>query len=287
MNYTIASPKQQAGMTMIELTVVMLVMVAMAGVAVPYVAGMADKAHDSTTASTINQLNQTIAKFRTDHNALPERLETLTDSNGTLIDYFVSKQNYPSDNIITATDPNASADPANVVLSLQRAGMTYVYQNKLTGFVNNNHTFGAPASKVLTSVADFAYVGTSSMWGGAALDTVSEHLAYALGGNADDYDTTCYSYVAMGVGDNSELIGKGLQTAPVLFVPNGDLGPENKYGRFIAIFKTQSVNAFGSNCPDQIQPAEFIGVVANMDFGALVGSSASQQWSTSNSRMNK
>jgi hypothetical protein len=237
-------------------------------------------------------LNQAIAKFKSDHNAMPERLETLTDASG-VISYLINRVNY-SDDLFKTTDTNTDGTAANVALSFQRAGMSTVFTNKADADVSNgNHTFGAPnASQALTSNTSFAYVqgAGNSFWGGA-LSAVKDHLAYALGGNKTDYDESCYSYVAMGVGDNSELIGKGLQSAPVLFVPNGDLGPEKKYGRFIAIFKAQSNNSWGAMmednvtpCPDQIQPAEFLGVVADMDFGALVGAKASQQWSTSSAR---
>ena len=292
MKYTENTKVTQSGMTLIELSVVLLVMVGLAGVAVPYVAGMADKAHDSTTASTINSLNQAIAKFKSDHNALPERLETLTDASG-VIGYLINKVNY-TDNLFSTTDTNADGTAANVALSFQRAGMSAVFTNKADAAVDNgNHTFGAPnARQDLTAATPFAYVqgAGGSFWGGA-LSNLKDHLAYALGGNRLDYDESCYSYVAMGVGDNSELIGKGLQSAPVLFMPNGDLGPEKKYSRFIAIFKVQSNNGWGSMmedgttpCPDQIQPATFLGAVADMDFGALVGAKASQQWSTSAAR---
>lgn len=299
MKYTENSKATQSGMTLIELSVVLLVMVGLAGVAVPYVAGMADKAHDSTTASTINTLNQAIAKFKSDHNAMPERLETLTDASGNIIDYLLSDVNYSGLSILSTTDSNTDADPANVILSLKRAGMSDVYTNKSStaltaaeAFGQGNRTFNAADAKVSLDAATaptFVYVQSSNMWGPSPISSVKGHLAYAFGGNPDDYDQSCYSYVAMGVGDNSELIGKGLQTAPTIFVPNADLGPEKRYGRFLAVFKVQSVtngtlDNNGGPCPDQIQPAEFLGVVADMDYGALVGAKASQQWSTSSAR---
>jgi hypothetical protein len=113
---------------------------------------------------------------------------------------------------------------------------------------------------------------------------VSAHLAYALGGNSASYDTTCYNYIGMGIGDGNEMVGTAMQSAPVLFVPNGDFNPEKAYARYIAIFKIQKSVATASGCPDQVQPATFLGAVADMDFGALVGSAASQQWATSSKR---
>jgi hypothetical protein len=151
---------------------------------------------------------------------------------------------------------------------------------------NGNRTFGSTGEMAVTQAVatgvKVAQVSTTTIWGGMG-GYVSAHLAYALGGNSASYDTTCYNYIGMGIGDGNEMVGTAMQSAPVLFVPNGDFNPEKAYARYIAIFKIQkSVTASG--CPDQVQPATFLGAVADMDFGALVGSAASQQWATSSKR---
>lgn len=287
MKYTENSKATQSGMTLIELSVVLLVMVGLAGVAVPYVAGMADKAHDSTTGSTIAQLNQTIASFRGNHNALPDRLETLVDASGTLYSKLMSQENYAGK---TFGNPIALGD--NGLLSLKKAGMTHVLEN-LASPGQGNATFGstshsAVALSATTKVAPVARLG----WGDAP--TVADQLAYALGGNASNYPNTvdsaatvagaCYTYIGMGIGDDNEMVGTSMQSAPILFMPNGDMNPEKKYARFIAIFKVHTRTAFDQTCPDTVQPASFVGTVASQDFGALVGSAANQQWSTSSAR---
>lgn len=282
MKYTENTKATQSGMTLIELSVVLLVMVGLAGVAVPYVAGMADKAHDSTTGSSIAQLNQTIAGFRGNHNALPEKLETLVDSTGTMIS-LISDKNYQSGGVGLFVSHALTDEEA---LSLRKAGMGSVLQNVADAAVaNGNRTFGSTGwmdttTNVATGVK-VAEVSSTTIWGGLS---VPAHLAYALGGNADSYDTTCYNYIGMGIGDKNEMVGTAMQSAPVLFVPNGDFNPEKAYARYIAIFKIQKSTVTADGCADQVQPASFIGAVADMDFGALVGSAASQQWATSSAR---
>jgi prepilin-type N-terminal cleavage/methylation domain-containing protein len=284
MKYTENTKATQSGMTLIELSVVLLVMVGLAGVAVPYVAGMADKAHDSTTGSSIAQLNQTIAGFRGNHNALPEKLETLVDTSGAMIP-LISDTNYASGGVGLFVSHALTAEEA---LSLRKAGMGNVLQNVAPGSVaNGNRTFGSTGEMAVTQAVatgvKVAQVSTTTIWGGMG-GYVSAHLAYALGGNSASYDTTCYNYIGMGIGDGNEMVGTAMQSAPVLFVPNGDFNPEKAYARYIAIFKIQKSVATASGCPDQVQPATFLGAVADMDFGALVGSAASQQWATSSKR---
>lgn len=286
MKYTENTKATQSGMTLIELSVVLLVMVGLAGVAVPYVAGMADKAHDSTTGSSIAQLNQTIASFRGNHNALPEKLETLVDasSHGDMIK-LISDTNYASGGVGLFVSHDLNAEEA---LSLRKAGMENVLTNvAVADLANNNRTFGSTGwgntSTAVVAGLSVAQVSKTTIWNEGAGLEVPAHLAYALGGNAASYDTTCYNYIGMGIGDGNEMVGTAMQSAPVLFVPNGDFNPEKAYARYIAIFKIQK-STTGEGCADQVQPATFLGAVADMDFGALVGSAASQQWATSSKR---
>ncbi|MCX8026056.1 MAG: prepilin-type N-terminal cleavage/methylation domain-containing protein, partial [Thermanaerothrix sp.] len=71
------APYRQAGMTLIELTVVLLVLLGLAGLLIPYVTGFAEKTHDSTGTNNLAQLNQNIARFETQYMRSPDRLETL------------------------------------------------------------------------------------------------------------------------------------------------------------------------------------------------------------------
>ena len=287
MKYTENSKATQSGMTLIELSVVLLVMVGLAGVAVPYVAGMADKAHDSTTGSTISQLNQSIASFRGNHNALPDRLETLVDGSGALYGKLMSEVNYSD---TTFGTPVALNDTE--VVSLKKAGLTTVLNNNAN---STNATFGSTDGTVVNVEATTVKVVPVAplTWSQTkAVSGVAEHLAYALGGNVDQYldndvdtgATGCYKYIGLGIGDNNEMIGSSMQSAPILFMANGDMNPEKKYARFIAIMKVHTDASWGSGCPDTEQPASFVGVVAAMDFKALIGSASSQQWATSTAR---
>jgi hypothetical protein len=182
---------------------------------------------------------------------------------------------------------------------LKKAGLTSVLNNLSTP-AQGNATFGSTDGTLVPLTATVKVAPVAPLYwlapGPKAATGVAEHLAYALGGNKDQYsdndvDTThatgkaaCYKYIGLGIGDNNEMIGSSMQSAPILFMPNGDMNPEKQYARFIAILKVHTNAAMNSGCPDTEQPASFVGTVAAMDFKALIGSASSQQWATSSAR---
>lgn len=285
---------KQAGMTLIELAVVLLILIGLAGLMIPYVSGFVDKTHDSTTTGNLSELNNNIQLFRTTHLSFPDRLESLIDANnastsgsGSLYTKIVNK------NYLLPTQLNAVH-----VSSLNKAGLVSVWDN---GDATTDATFKSTSGTERTLAAG-AYVATlgAAAWSGSAVtapaatadyNAVQEHLAYSFGGKATDYDVNCYDYVVMGIGDGNEMIGKTMQTAPVVFQANGDLAPTKKYDRFFAVFKVQKstgtiaagVSSTGGavTCIDQPQPATFVGSAVSLDFPQLIGPAASISWSTS------
>ncbi len=102
--------------------------------------------------------------------------------------------------------------------------------------------------------------------------TVEEHLAKALGRDAMVYDSTCYDYIAMGLGDNNELIQSTTAASPVYFPQDAKMGPTEAYAHFIAILQVDKSNT--APCSGTTEKAKFLGVVANVpdtESATLVG----------------
>ena len=59
---------RQAGMTLIELTVVLLILIGLAGLLVPYVGSFTQTTHDSTNSNNVTQLNNAMGRYVTDKN---------------------------------------------------------------------------------------------------------------------------------------------------------------------------------------------------------------------------
>jgi hypothetical protein len=98
-------------------------------------------------------------------------------------------------------------------------------------------------------------------------------LALALGGHETDYDSGCYDYVAMGIGDHTKMIGTSITAAPVHFPEDASKGPTDYYNHYLAIIQVQKTltgtastwNATtNATCSSNEQPAKFVGVAMNV-----------------------
>jgi type II secretory pathway pseudopilin PulG len=277
---------KQAGMTLIELTVVLLVLVGLAGLLVPYVSGFSEKTHDSTGAASISELNNTIQRYKTDKMTFPGGLENLigktaglstsTDTNCT---DTAATANSVYCKMMNKTYLAPTLLNANHVSSLSMAGLGKVYYNNHR---TTNATFASVDTTTgLTTLATTDYVATLTA---GSYATIGEHLSYAFGGQPTKYNTTCNDYVVMGIGADNDMIGKAMQSSPVHFASEGTMGPINKYNRFVAVFEVASKTMGAADathdpsCPHMASPAKFVGAAMVMGFPKLIGAAANQSW---------
>jgi len=247
---------RQAGMTLIELTVVLLVLIGLAGLMIPYVSGFVAKTHDSTGTNNLANLNGTIQRFHTQFNSMPDDLHSLVTTGTTAI--------YPAmmnPNMLTATTYTSDGTAGMVgtevpLVSLVTAGMSSVYEMK-DGTTNGSKTFDAGNASVAIPNGMMAAAGTVDVAVLNAGDrfSVENHLAKAFGRQVSDFDSACYDYVVMGVGQESQLTGNAIQEAPVHFAQNGDMGPENNYNRFVAVFQVDKAMALVASSAASIDAA--------------------------------
>lgn len=284
---------RQAGMTLIELTVVLLVLVGLAGLMIPYVAGFIEKTHDSTGTWNGAALDSNIQRYQMDKTRLPGRLETLINgAAGTAaatdapcvaaaLDGLYCKLMSTDWYATTVVDSDAGGAPQVMANSLAMAGISEAYNNDPD---TDNATFGSALGTPITLNDDaphtLATVGVVAALG----ILVEDHMAEAFERPSDSFDSTCYDYVVMGIGDQSDLIGTTLNTAPVHFAQQGTMGPVNKYNRFVAVFQVDKTMAavapvanVSKGCGDGMEAAKFVGTAMTM------GDPAGHLWGTSHS----
>ena len=304
---------RQAGMTLIELTVVLMILIGLAGLLVPYVSGFLEKTHDSTTVSTISDLNSTIGRYQAAKLSLPSQLELLND--GTVL--YSKLGNDGSMLQVVATGAAGGSELAFANASLFKAGVRagMINDNSVT---NNDATFkstsGAPvnldANPFAAATIPLTFLrgaaGDQTFFGQLATPDLTattpalttaaytrNQLAYAFGGTAASWDTACTSYVVMGIGADSTLIPDAMQGAPVHFGGSKGTNPATKYSRYVAVFAVPNAGALAATsatsdaipkitCPKPDAAAKFIGAAGIMDFPALVGLSGAQQWANIN-----
>jgi type II secretory pathway pseudopilin PulG len=143
---SIKTAVRQAGMTLIELSVVLLILIALASLMIPYVGGFLEKAATSTGAASTAEVYNSLALYQTQFGAYPDNLDLLADAAGNIdatLDDFTQTPNVaktggtiktPSDNLMNwgpvqaAAGAAAGAAPvaadtvANIIASLQAPG---------------------------------------------------------------------------------------------------------------------------------------------------------------------
>ncbi|WP_305906755.1 hypothetical protein Q9L42_019310 [Methylomarinum sp. Ch1-1] len=266
---------RQAGMTLIELTVVLLVLIGLAGLMIPYVSGFVSKTHDSTGTNNLAALNGTIQRFHTQFNSLPDDLHSLIEtSTGTNPGTVYSELMNPNMlSPVTYTEDGTTGMVATEIplMSLTSAGITSVYDMK-DPTTNGSKTFdagNAPVTVPMPSAGNAAAVTLAALNSGDRAD-IETHLATAFGRQATNFNSTCYDYIVMGVGQESEMTGRAIQEAPVHFAQNGDMGPDKRYNRFVSVFQVDKDNST-AGCSTNTEQAKFIGTAMIMMPNHIIG----------------
>jgi len=237
---------RQAGMTLIELTVVLLVLIGLAGLMIPYVGGFVEKTHDSTGASNLKALNEGLGRFEAQFMRYPDGLDSMitddTAGSEVLLDTFMATTPATAYGFSTL-ELGAAVVPASgvgfgqgVCWSLNKRGINSSILNVaaaaagMNGAVNA--TFDNAADGDTNLIAD-TIAFTCGTGTGAVVEVAAANVAEALSLN----DTAGKTYVAFGVGNYSEMNGRTMQESPVHFASRGDMAATEKYNRLVAIFE--------------------------------------------------
>jgi len=222
---------RQAGMTLIELTVVLLVLVGLAGLLIPYVSGFVTKTHDSTGSSNIQALNNAMARYQVEHyDRFPDQMDSLleVDGGGTSVVYtkmMSSLMPMMGMNYLSALQIDAAKAKA-----LNDVGVNnLMVMDSTTGDATFRNTVALPAAvNAGTFVAEIS--------GAAVLNDLGTRMGTPT-------DPSVYHYLAFGVGDDSKIVGQTVSQVPVHFAANGDMGANNAYNHFVAIFEVLKQDA--------------------------------------------
>jgi hypothetical protein len=234
---------------------VLLILIGLSGLILPYAQGYLQRTHDSTGSDNLWELNNAINLFQAKYLEYPDGFHTLIQPGNTVY----------SDLMNTGlVEPHALVAPEP--MSLTMAGINQVWTMK-DGANNGSATFDAVSAPANVAAGTYLAVVTKGEF-----STAARHLAYAFYNNSakyQEFDTTCYNYVAFGVGPESEMVGKVMSDAPLHFAATGGMGPEQKYNRFVAVFKVDKSNS--GTCSDHTEPAKLVGSAMLMGANHLFG----------------
>jgi prepilin-type N-terminal cleavage/methylation domain-containing protein len=223
--------KNRQGLTLLELVVVMIILVALAGIVVPMLPGLMGRAHMSTGATNMDELNKLVLMHHAMEQSYCNGLDNLIDDAGTVF----AKLPAPNPSIYSVKTLTAAEASA-----LNAAGITDVYN---LDDATESPTFDPYKDAVAESVAT----------GLKVVQVTAAAVSAAL-----DADLGTAEYVVFGLGKMSPFTGAGgmMLEAPVHFGEQANAAPDQVYSRFGLVF--QLVAADG----DPLPTARFAGSVA-------------------------
>ncbi len=244
--------KHQQGLTLLELTVVLLILIGLSGLILPYAQGYLQRTHDSTGNDNLWELNNAINLFQAKYLEYPEQFHSLVegDADGGIYGDLMNTQ------LVTVLNPGMIHK-----MSLAMAGINSVWSMK-SAANSVSATFDAvSALQPITNASTTPLAVVTHV--APEFSSTAQHLAFAFYNSTDPdnvakFNTTCYDYVVFGVGPESEMKGTVMSDAPLHFAATGGMGPENKYNRFVAVFQVDKDNTT-AGCSTTTEPAKLVG----------------------------
>jgi Tfp pilus assembly major pilin PilA len=274
---------RRVGLTLMELIVVLLVLVALAGVLIPMLPSMLTRAHVAAHTTNVTEISKLIMSYQAFNNAFPNNWDSMVDPAGNQITYLAGGVLDPTPGsggpggqaggVFTAQAPTAAE-----VAALNAAGINSVFtQSTYTtapgpaDWAGNpfdptfaNYATAPTAPTTITTTTKLTYLTpTNNFWNGPTGFMQQNYPGWSPTAN----------YVALGLGLRCSMIGKMAIAPPVHFSDTQDASPAFSYGRFVAIFKVSDPAA-----PGGINMAQLVGVAAIHSIGPTNLDSEFQNW---------
>ena len=257
-----SSVKNRRGLTLLELVVVMVILVALAGILVPMLSGMLGRARVAEQSTNVAELLKTWQIFQatnTNH-YYPDGLDSLVDASGTvyaklpgrdLTDassanlFTVQTLTQLASAVTTTTNP---VDAATLVDRVRNLGIQNVYAMDST---TTNATFEPYGTGVTLPTAIPVAAGTNLV----RLSAIP--VIEKLNGPTDGV------YVVLGIGSKCTIVGYGgIASAPVHASDEANVSPITSYARYGVVFNLKPTTP------------QLVGIVAFHSDGIATGDDA-------------
>lgn len=145
---------RQAGLTLIELTIVLLILIGLSGLLLPFVQGFVDKTHDSANADSLKEIGKQVESYNNLYSGYPENLDSLIVGTAGLNPALLP----------TAATPGIAAAAGAVMPAMMRPGLFAPYTLAGTGT-----GAGMQANADLVQFQNSGITKVSTMWGDAGV----------------------------------------------------------------------------------------------------------------------
>jgi hypothetical protein len=243
-------------LTLIELVVVLVVLIALAGILVVQLPNMLGRAHTSSGATNIGEVTKFVQIYEQLYQSHPTDLDALGDTTAALIDYFPGNTATLGGQLSTLTLTAVQAD------ALLAAGVNRVVPMHATR-VALEAANGTPTFNPYVA-------GSVPLATGLVLARVDELAVEGDEGVvSDDPTLTGDIYVMFGFGKRCSMVGKVTTEPPTHFGENAESNAARVYGRVCLIYRIARGN--GTATPTPLERAVFVGAVALHDDGIANG----------------
>ena len=250
---------RQAGMTLIELTVVLLVLIGLAGLMIPYVGGFISKTHDSTGSDSLAELAKSMQQYQVQFQGYPDDMDSLYVTSGT-VGIFDKMMDPDLFEVVTLASSTANSIPAEA-FTMTGIGsvmdMNETAADSATFESNDGISRAIVDGGKLVAIKFDATDAVNGCAGNYMGCTDETYLSQQLGGVA--IDSAVNTYVVFGIGSGSSMIGKTIHEAPVHFAKTGAMSADNKYNRILSVFEVQN-----DGMMDMSKRAKFVGTIMPM-----------------------
>ena len=221
--------------TLVELLVVLLILIAVAGVVVPIIPDILGRVHSGVSSANLEEVAKKVGEFQALNVSLPDNLDSLMDATDIdTIAFGILPEN--SSTSLEVLDISAG----DLREQLESAGITNLYNLDTTA---ENVTFDAADDEAdSNAIDDYTFVASLTPAAITALDLDAGE-----------------EYAVFGVGHKSDLVGSVMLDAPVHFPHEGTPAtqyermliavgfPEEGPARLATVFTIDDGNAAGLN----------------------------------------
>jgi prepilin-type N-terminal cleavage/methylation domain-containing protein len=249
---------RRQGLTLMELVVVLVILVAIAGILLPLLPRLLTKTHDAVTTTNISEVSKSMVGYLATNLSYPDMFDSLVDSSGNMYAGLLFNSNNPvSQN--TFTPVGSVATTGNGTQGLYTATPTTGQIASLQlGGINNLMLMSTSTSSPPAFNATFPnpggtgpYVGMPNSGGSQAVGQFTNllfadnnYIAQKLNiqPKTDSTGAVC-NYVVLGLGPYCTIIGAsnfGMFDAPVAFGEHSFEQPDKSYSRYLCVFRVYS-----------------------------------------------
>src|SRR5262245_37921794 len=228
---------KRRGLTLLELIVVLVLLIALAGIVIPLLPSMLGRSETASGATSQTETYKWIQTYEQLYFGYPRDWDALTD--GTVkITYVRGGPDVVLDSGLTAEEADALSAAGITRLQLMVEAATGT-----TPPPPENKTFDPYQSP------DFA---TNGLTPAAGTRLVVLTLSGQKALNQGDGITSTGKFVVFGFGKRASIVGKGVANAPVVFRDDGSKTPDKVYCRYGVVFQV-------ANITGALERARFVG----------------------------